>query len=381
MAARLVSGLDGAALIGLARKHNLALTARAPGIAQSSGVVVTVMRPFLRLARLAPMVSLLPLGALAAPEPIRIGGSSTVFPVMQAAIAAYQKGGANRQVRFELKETGTSAGFRQFCSGQLDLANASRPINAKELKACAAKGVTFLELPIGFDAITVVVNPRNTWASSITTRELARLWSARAAGSVKTWSQVNLDWPNRPIQLCGPGKDSGTYDYFNKTINGDEDNSRSDYFASEKDNELVACVAKNPEALGYFGFAYFQSNAKRLKPLSVVGAKGAVLPSLASVQKEAYVPLSRPLFVYVNDKALRQRPELQKFVTYTIKNGLKLVKQTGTIPMPSSTYMLVESKLYRHVGGTAFGGDLPVGLTTGQALQRSLESMKKPEFR
>ena len=381
MAARLVSGLDSPPL-----KHNLVLTAQQPRIAQSSVAVVTVMRPALRLARLAPMLfgipgCLLPLAALAAPEPIRIGGSSTVFPIMQAAIAAYQKGGAHRQVRFELKETGTSAGFRQFCSGQLPLANASRPINAKELKACAAKGVTFLELPIGFDAITVVVNPRNTWASSITTRELARLWSAPAAGSVKTWSQVNLDWPNRPIRLCGPGKDSGTYDYFNKAINGNEDNSRSDYFASEKDSELVACVAKNPDALGYFGFAYYQANAKRLKPLSVVGKKGAALPSLASVQKETYLPLSRPLFVYVNDRALRQRPELQKFVTYAIQNGLNLVKQAGYIPMPSSTYMLVESKLYRHVSGTAFGGDLPVGLTTGQALQRSLESIKKPAFR
>jgi phosphate transport system substrate-binding protein len=381
VAARLVSGLDSPPL-----KHNLVLTAHQPRIAQSSVAVVTVMRPALRLARLAPMLfgipgCLLPLAALAAPEPIRIGGSSTVFPIMQAAIAAYQKGGAHRQVRFELKETGTSAGFRQFCSGQLPLANASRPINAKELKACAAKGVTFLELPIGFDAITVVVNPRNTWASSITTRELARLWSAPAAGSVKTWSQVNLDWPNRPIRLCGPGKDSGTYDYFNKAINGDEDNSRSDYFASEKDSELVACVAKNPDALGYFGFAYYQANAKRLKPLSVVGKKGAALPSLASVQKETYLPLSRPLFVYVNDRALRQRPELQKFVTYAIQTGLNLVKQAGYIPMPSSTYMLVESKLYRHVSGTAFGGDLPVGLTTGQALQRSLESIKKPAFR
>lgn len=376
MAARLVSGLDGPPL-----KHNLALTAQGPGIAQSSVVDVTVMRPFLRLAWLAPILCVLPVGAGAASDPIRIGGSSTVFPVMQAAIAAYQKGGAHRQVRFELKETGTSAGFRQFCSGQLPLANASRPINAKELKSCAAKGVTFLELPIGFDAITVVVNPGNSWASSITTQELARLWKQGAAGSVKTWNQVNLDWPNRPIRLCGPGKDSGTYDYFNKAINGDEDNSRTDYFASEKDNELVACVAKNPEALGYFGFAYYQANAKRLKPLSVVGRRGAALPSVASVQKELYVPLSRPLFVYVNDRALRQRPELQKFVTYVVQNGLSLVKQAGYIPMPSSTYMLVESKLYRHVTGTAFGGDLPVGLTTGQALQRSLESIKKPAFR
>jgi len=340
------------------------------------------MRSFLRLAWLAPMLALLAAPALAAPStPIRIGGSSTVFPVMQAAIAAYQKGGANRQVRFELKETGTSAGFRQFCSGQLPLANASRPINAKELKACAATGVTFLELPIGFDAITVVVNSSNTWASSITIRELARLWSQRATGVVKTWSQVNLDWPNRPIRLCGPGKDSGTYDYFNKAISGDERNSRSDYFASEDDNRLVACVASSPDAMGYFGFAHYQANAKQLKPLRIVGTKGAVLPSLATVQNEAYAPLSRPLFLYVNDKALRQRPELQKFVRYTVKHGLKLIKQAGYIPMSTSTYMLVESKLYREVTGTAFGGDLPVGLTTGQALQRSLESIKKPEFR
>lgn len=381
MAPWLVSGLDGAALTGLAPKHNLALTAQAAGITESCVVDVTVMRSFLRLAWLAPMACLLSAGVLAAPEPLRMGGSSTVFPVMQAAIAAYQKGGANRQVRFELKETGTSAGFRQFCSGQLPLANASRPINAKELKACAANGVTFLELPIGFDAITVVVNPKNTWASSITTRELARLWNQRATGVVKTWSQVNLDWPNRPIRLCGPGRDSGTYDYFNKAINGSEADSRSDYFASEDDNDLVACVAKNPDALGYFGLAYYQANAKRLKPLAVVGKKGAVAPSLASVQKETYVPLSRPLFLYVNDKVLRQRPELQKFVMYTVSNGLNLVKQAGYIPMPPSTYLLVESKLYRHVTGTAFGGSLPVGLTTGQALRRSLESIKKPEFR
>jgi phosphate transport system substrate-binding protein len=155
-----------------------------------------------------------------------------VFPVMQAAIQAYQKAGANRQVRFELKETGTSAGFRQFCSGELYLANASRPISAKELKACAAKGVRFLELPIGFDAITVVVNPKNTWASRITTRELSRLWSQAAAGKVTRWSQVNLDWPDRPIRLCGPGKDSGTFDYFNKAINGNDKNSRTDVFTS-----------------------------------------------------------------------------------------------------------------------------------------------------
>ena len=342
------------------------------------------MRPALRLSWLPiALMSLLPLGVAqaATPAPLRIGGSSTVFPVMQASIQAYQKAGANGQVRFELKETGTSAGFRQFCSRQLYLANASRPISAKELKACAAKGVRFLELPIGFDAITVVVNPKNTWATRITTRELSRLWSQAAAGKVTRWSQVNLDWPDRPIQLCGPGKDSGTYDYFNKAVNGNEDNSRADVFTSENDNELVSCVAGNPDALGYFGYAYFQASSKRLKALSVVGNKGPVYPSPESVQKENYVPLSRPLFIYVNDQALRSQPELRKFVAYTMQNGLKLVKQVGYIPLPSSTYRLVESKLYRQVQGTAFGGDLPVGLSTGQALQRSLDSIKKPEFR
>jgi phosphate transport system substrate-binding protein len=304
-----------------------------------------------------------------------------VFPVMQAAVQAYQKAGANRQVRFELKETGTSAGFRQFCRGQLFLANASRPISAKELKACAAKGVSFLELPIGFDAITVVVNPKNTWASRITTGELSRLWSQAAAGKVTRWSQVNLDWPDRPIRLCGPGKDSGTFDYFNKAINGNDKNSRADVFTSENDNDLVTCVAGNPDALGYFGYAYFQSNSKRLKALSVVGSKGPAYPSPQSVQKESYVPLSRPLFIYVNDQALRSQPELRKFIAFTMQNGLKLVKQAGYIPMPSSTYRLVESKLYLQVLGSAFGGDLPVGLTTGQALQRSLDSIKKSEFR
>ena len=342
------------------------------------------MHPALRFYWLSfALVSLLPpvVAQTAAPSSLRIGGSSTVFPVMKAAIESYQKAGANRQVRFELKETGTSAGFRQFCSGQLFLANASRPISAKELKACAAKGVRFLELPIGFDAITVVVNPKNTWATRITTSELSRLWSRAAAGKVTRWNQVNLDWPDRPIRLCGPGKDSGTFDYFNKAINGNEDNSRADVFTSENDNDLVTCVAGNPDALGYFGYAYFQANAKRLKALSIVGSKGPVYPSLQAVQKESYVPLSRPLFVYVNDQALRNQPELRKFVVYTIKNGLKLVKQVGYIPLSASTYRLVETKLYRHVLGTAFGGDLPVGLSTGQALQRSLDSIKKPEFR
>jgi len=312
---------------------------------------------------------------------IRISGSSTVYPILQLAIAADQKRGRNPQARFDLKEAGTSAGLRQFCSGQLTMANASRPISRKELDLCAKNGVRFVELPIAFDALTVVVNPANTWARHISIKELGVLWGRQAQGVVKTWNQVNAGWPRRPIRLCGPGADSGTFDYFNKAVNGDSANSRTDVTTSEDDSVLVRCVAKDPEALGYFGYAYYASNAKQLKPLWVLGSKGLVAPSVATVQNETYVPLSRPLFVYVNDSKLRSEPQTRRFLTGFLQNGLELVRQARYIPLPSSTYRLVESKLYRHVLGSAFGGELTPGMSLGVALQRSLEETKRPEFR
>ncbi|MEB3185531.1 MAG: PstS family phosphate ABC transporter substrate-binding protein [Cyanobacteriota bacterium] len=311
-----------------------------------------------------------------------IGGSSTVFPIMEEAIKGFRAAApAHARASIQINETGTSVGFRQFCSAQLPIANASRPINRRELKLCSAKGVRFIELPIAFDALTLVVNPRNDWARLITTRELARLWGRDAQGRITRWSQVNIDWPDRPIKLCAPGKDSGTFDYFNKAINGDATNARTDVVSSEDDNVLVRCVADDPNAIGYFGYAYFNANRQRLRPLTVVGPKGPVAPSLATVQNETYAPLSRPLFVYVNDSALRGNDLVRRFITYTMRNGLKLSARAGYIPLPASTYRLVESKLYRHVLGTAFGGDLPVGQGVGNTLRRSLESIKKQEFR
>ncbi len=313
---------------------------------------------------------------------LRIGGSSTVFPIMEAAIKGFRAAAtANARASIQINETGTSAGFRQFCSNQLPIANASRPINSRELKLCSEKGVRFIELPIAFDALTVVVNPRNDWARLVTTRELARLWGRQAQGRISRWSQVNNDWPDKPLKLCAPGKDSGTFDYFNKAISGDAGNARTDVVSSEDDNVLVRCVAGDPNAIGYFGYAYFNANRQRLRPLTVVGPKGPVAPSLATVQNETYVPLSRPLFVYVNDRALRGDALVRRFITYTMQNGLKLSARAGYIPLPASTYRLVESKLYRHVLGSAFGGDLPVGEGVGDTLRRSLESIKKQEFR
>ena len=310
---------------------------------------------------------------------IRVGGSSTMFPILEEAIQAFRAAGNTTAIK--LQETGTTDGFRKFCAGQLEIANASRPINSKELKACATNKINFIELPIAFDAITVVVNPANTWARQISTKELARLWGRQAEGRIKRWSDVNRDWPDQPIKLCGPGKDSGTYDYFNKAISGDADNSRRDYTASEDDNVLVRCVAQNPNAIAYFGFSYYQANQAKLRALDVVTPAGGVAASLANVQSGRYQPLSRPLFIYVNDGALASSPDLQKFTTFAVRNGLRLVKAAGDIPLPDSTYRVVEAKLFKRITGSAFSGDLPVGLTIGEALRRSFDATRLPQFR
>jgi phosphate transport system substrate-binding protein len=340
--------------------------------------VAAVFATVLATSPLAP-AGALALGSDSQPSAIRIGGSSTVFPIMMEAIRSFRASGNNTKI--DLKETGTSDGFRRFCSGQLEIANASRPINSKELKACSSNRINFIELPIAFDALTIVVHPSNSWAKQISTKELARLWGRQAEAKIDRWNDVNLDWPDRPIKLCGPGKDSGTYDYFNKAINGSAENSRQDYTSSEDDNVIVRCVAQNPNALGYFGLSYYKANQDKLRALAIVTPSGTVMPSIASVQVGRYRPLSRPLFIYINDKALTGRPNLQKFTTFTVSNGLRLVGKTGDIPLPASTYQLVESKLYKRITGSAFAGDLPVGLSIGEALRRSFDANKLPQYR
>ena len=318
----------------------------------------------------------------AALRPIRISGSSTVYPILQASISAFRQTAPGKGVSVSLKETGSSAGFRDLCSGRVEISNASRPINAKELKACADKGIRFIEVPLAFDALSVVVHSDNTWANTISPQQLSLLWNRNAQGRINNWNQVNPAWPKRPIKLCGPGADSGTFDYFNKVINGDEDNSRRDYTASEDDTVVVNCVAKDPQALGYLGYGWFRSNAGQLKALAVVNPKGkAVQPSVQSVLQGKYQPLSRVLFVYVSDQALGQSPDVRNFTTFLVRNSPSLVAQANYIPLPESTIRVVETKLYRRVLGTSFGGELPVGLTIGDALQRSFDQHKRPEFR
>jgi phosphate transport system substrate-binding protein len=311
---------------------------------------------------------------------INIVGSSTVYPFSLEAIRQFDPRARQGQ-KISATATGTSAGLREFCAGRISIAAASRPINAKELKACESKGISFLELPLAFDAITVVVNPANPFAKAISTAQLQTLWSRAAEGKVKRWSQVNPSWPDEAIRLCGPGRESGTYDTFNKAISGDEANSRQDYTASEDDNVLVRCVAKDRLALGYFGFDYYQANRSRLRALTVDGLRGPVAPSVKAVQDSRYLPLSRPLFYYVNAKAVNSNPTLRQFVSNSLQKGRKIAEQAGMIPLQNSTYLLVTNKLYRNVQGSAFAGKLPIGLSVGQILQRSFDDQKQPQFR
>ena len=313
---------------------------------------------------------------------IAISGSSTVAPITELAVKRFQTTAAGRNASFSpVIANGTSAGFRDFCAGRTSISNASRPINTRELKACETAGIGFYELPIAFDAITVVVNPTNTWVRSMSIADLKRLWNPSAQGKVNRWNQVRSDWPDKPIRLFGPGKDSGTFDYFNKAVNGDADESRTDYVASEDDDVLVKGVASDDNALGYFGFAYYKANQGKLKAVAISGPRGAILPSVHSVQDEVYQPLSRPVFIYVSEKSYGSTPVLRDFVNHYLSNAAEIVAREGSVPLSNRQYELVKTKLLRQINGSAFNGDLPVGMTLGQLLNRSIDQIKRPQFR
>ena len=245
---------------------------------------------------------------------ITIDGSSTVFPVTEAVAEEFQK--ANRGTRVTVGISGTGGGFQKFCRDEIDIADASRPITPGESEACSKAGIQFIEIPVAYDGLAVVVNPKNTWATSITVAELKKMWEPAAQGKVTRWSQVRAGWPDREIHLFGPGVDSGTFDYFTEAINGKQDASRGDYTSSEDDNVIVQGVSGDENALGYFGFAYYDENKDKLKLVPVDdgeegNGKGAILPSVETVGNGTYRPLSRPIFIYPKVKAL-DRPEVQE---------------------------------------------------------------------
>jgi phosphate transport system substrate-binding protein len=293
--------------------------------------------------------------------PIKIDGSSTVFPISEAVAEAFQKAGKGRVT---VGVAGTGGGFKKFCAKDgIDIVNASRPISAKEMAACKAAGIQYIELPIAYDALTVVVNKGNTAVTDITPAELKKIWEPDS--KITRWNQVRPSWPNRAIKLFGPGADSGTFDYFTEAINGKSKASRTDYTPSENDNVLVQGVSRDAGGMGYFGYSYYEANKSKLKGLTVNG----VAPSAATVENGSYKPLSRPLFIYVSTKSLA-RPEVKSFAEFYLNGGAGFARKGKYIALPSKAYSIVRGHLDKKKTGTLFGGEEAVGLTIEQLMQR-----------
>jgi phosphate transport system substrate-binding protein len=271
---------------------------------------------------------------------IAVDGSSTVGPYATAAAERFRH--ENPDVRVTVGVSGTGGGFERFCAGETDLSNASRPIDDDEKQACEGKGIEYTELQVANDALTVVVNPGNDWATCLTVDQLKKIWDQ--GSTVKTWKDVDAEFPAESMRLYGPGTDSGTFDYFTDEINGEEGRSRSDFSASEDDNVIVQGVAGDKGAMGYFGLSYFEQNSDKLKALEVDGGGGCVAPSVETAQSGDYKPLSRPLFIYVKNASL-ERPEVEAFVQYVLDNEQSIAEAAQFVPLTDEQLEKAKSDL------------------------------------
>ena len=316
------------------------------------------------------LAALIATAGVAQAQVIKIDGSSTVYPITEGVAEDFQKLKKN-VIKVTVGISGTGGGFKKFCRGETDIQDASRPILEKEMADCRAAGVEYVELPVAFDALTVVMNPKNTFLKSITVDELKKIWEQAAQGKIMRWNQVNPAWPDAPIKLFGAGSDSGTFDYFTEAINGKSKASRGDFTASEDDNVLVQGVAQDVNAIGYFGYAYYAENQQRLKAVPIVekAGKPAVAPSEASVLDGSYQPLSRPIFIYVNVKSLA-KPEVREFTEYYLKNSAKIAKEVKYVPLPDKAYTIGLEHIAKGKKGTVFGGKNEVGVRIDELLAR-----------
>ena len=314
-------------------------------------------------------LSSLSMTAVAVPT-IKADGSSTVFPITEAVAEEFQKA-KKGAVRVTVGISGTGGGFKKFCRGETDIQDASRPILAGEMESCKAAGIQYMELPVAYDALTVVVNSENSWVKSLTVAQLKKMWEPSAQGKISKWNQIDPSWPDAPIRLFGAGSDSGTFDYFTEAVVGKAKSSRGDYTASEDDNVLVQGVIRDKNALGYFGYAYYAENASKLKavPIAVRDGKPAVAPSPNAVINGSYQPLSRPIFIYVNAKSI-QKPEVKEFVEFYLKHAADLVKQVSYIPLSNSDYNLVLENVNKRKLGSLFGGVPEIGVTIDELMRR-----------
>jgi phosphate transport system substrate-binding protein len=297
---------------------------------------------------------------------IAVDGSSTVYPITEAVAEEFQN--SNPGIRVTVGISGTGGGFKKFTRGETDISDASRPIKPSEIEAAQKGKIDYIELPVAYDGLAVMVNPKNTWAQSMTVAELKKLWEPAAQGKITRWSQIRAGWPDEEIHLYGPGTDSGTFDYFTEAVCGKSLASRGDYTSSEDDNVLVQGIAGDVNALGYFGLAYYESNKDRLKLVAIddqnsSNGEGPVLPTMETVINGTYQPLARPIFIYVSKKSA-ERPEVERFVNFYLEQAPKLVQEVGYIPLQPEVYRLALGRFESRKLGTLFADAKKVKGTT-----------------
>lgn len=321
------------------------------------------------------MTGIFTVGALAsgvfAQQIIKADGSSTVFPITEGVAEEFQraKGGA---IKVTVGISGTGGGFKKFCRGETDVSNASRPITAKEMEECRKNGIQYIELPVAYDGLAVVVNPKNDWATCMTVEQLRELWRPESQNKKFKWKDLDPNWPDVEIKLAGPGSDSGTFDYFTEAIVGKAKSSRGDYLASEDDNVLVQFIRRERGGLAYFGLSYAEENKRRVRIVQIRNPKTGqcVTPSMETVMRGTYQPLSRPLFIYVNAKSAQEKPEVREFIDFYLANAAKIAREVKYIPLPQTAYRLAQERWNKRVVGTVFGGEIEVGLTIEELLKR-----------
>lgn len=294
---------------------------------------------------------------------VRVDGSSTVFPITEAVAEEFLK--VHPRVQVTVGISGTGGGFKKFCAGEIDINDASRPIKPSEQEAAIAGSVQFIELPVAFDGISVVAHPGNDFLDYLTVEELRKIW--QPGSMVNKWSDIRSEWPDRNVALYGPGTDSGTFDYFTEAVNGKSQVCRPDFTASEDDNVLVQGISGDPDALGFFGFAYYTENASRLKLIPIDGGDGPVFPSIETINTNTYNPLSRPIFIYVNDQARRE--EVVAFVEFYLREAPKLVQEVGYVALPAEGYELVLNRFTKGITGTVYSGGHAAGASLLELFQ------------
>lgn len=300
---------------------------------------------------------------------ISIDGSSTVYPISEAVAEEFMK--ENPDVRVSVGTSGTGGGFKKFVAGETDISDASRPIQIEEMELAKKNGIEFIELPVAYDGLSVVVHKDNDFVDYLTVDELKRIWEP--GSKVQYWSDVRPNWPKEKIRLFGPGTDSGTYDYFTEAVVGEQKKCRPDFQPSEDDNVLVQGVSGEKYALGYFGYAYYAENADKLKVVPIDGGKGPITPTEETIRNGQYTPLARPLFIYVSTKAA-ERPEVQAFIKFYMQNAEKLVAEVKYVPLPASVYQIALQRFESRKTGSVFEGKHQVGLSLEQLMKTEEES-------